>query len=213
MAGLLTAGPNQNTGPKLSADEVQTALYQAKQDWPILNDFNVDVVYNPKSNWTKEMGHSEFWHPKESRNPFGVGNTTIEIYNPNLDWQQVVNLIKREMTHRLQEKDPMFRKLRQQFKQNLSPRQLRIMKNWMYPHDVQRSKRKGDKPRSFDKWLDIAGLEELIGGRLMPIDKRTKDDWKGAFKDLGIKDDVIYKMRNYLEGPYKQYLPGKHRYE
>lgn len=165
--------------------EVADAVAQIFEQYPRLAGHNWVVQRVPRKKGN--FGYLEFYHPKESRNPY-PGRPYIEIYDQNLKGDELKNAIFGDMLHYLPSVDKTFAAMRDQFRQTRTPQQKKIDKE-----AYKTSQKLYGEDRSYKKWFDVSRLDAYIRGKLAPD---INDEWRNMYTPK--QEELLQQFHDHL---------------
>ena len=122
------------------------------------------------------------------------GQDTIEIRDRGASGEVPVgSLVAGEALHLLPSRDKKFAQLRGQLASSLSPREVSILNRF---HQMSVESR--GETRSFQKWLDVSGLDEVIRAAVLPELGGDTTEKSGFFSPESLK--VIQQIKKHLSG-------------
>jgi hypothetical protein len=139
---------------------------------------------------SKHGGGLEFYHPDEPTNPV-PGKPTVEVFDKDLQGEDLERAIFGDMLHYLPDSDPKFAQMREEFRETITPEQTRTDLMAYDRSRVQRGER-----REFAKWFDRTRLDAYIRGYLAP-DKN--DEWRRSGTYTPEQAQLLGRMNQYLE--------------
>ncbi len=167
VSGLGRAKPKPNPhreGPLDSVlqDVIKKYPVMAKAPWKI----------GPGEKKGPKDGPIEFFHPEEGRSPH-PGKAYLEVRDPNIKGDALKRMVFGDMLHMLPDIDPTFARVREAFKQTMTPEQKRTDIE-AYQYYVTE---KGET-RPFEDWFEYTRLDAHLRGYLAPDER---NEWKDAF--------------------------------
>jgi hypothetical protein len=132
---------------------VSQAAQAVKKEYPMFED--VPVFDSTSKGMTDDRQMEAYLTSEDS--PYGAPG--IEVFNPNLQGEELKSAVLGEMLHYAPEKSEKYRLARQDLLKSMTPEQEGYFKAW-HEKDVQ----SGDK-RDFNTWMEVSGLDSFIRGK------------------------------------------------
>jgi hypothetical protein len=146
--------------PSFSAPSAApNVLQQAQQQWPILNQYNLQYKSTPRT----DRGFLEFWPPNETGTPaaprpkeFAPGQMGVEIYKANT---RPIDVLGDVVSHYMRQNDPRVKGYYEQFAKSITPEQEQRLRE-QYQHAQQRE----GEQRPYAQWREMSGLPAYFRG-------------------------------------------------
>lgn len=143
----------------LPSPRQETLLGQARQEYPVLNNYDIGFKYSPN----RGSGFLEFWPPGEGGSrelprpqEFPIGGVGVEVYNPKT---RPIDVLGDVVSHHLTSVDPTVKSIYEQFTSSLEPWQRnRLREQYEYA-----KKNHGEK-RQYGDWERASGLPGYFRG-------------------------------------------------
>jgi hypothetical protein len=132
---------------------VSQAAQAVKKEYPMFED--VPVFDSTSKGMTDDRQMEAYLTSEDS--PYGAPG--IEVFNPNLQGEELKSAVLGEMLHYAPEKSEKYRLARQDLLKSMTPEQEGYFKAW-HEKDAQ----SGDK-RDFNTWMEVSGLDSFIRGK------------------------------------------------
>jgi hypothetical protein len=168
---------------------LETARLEAIRQYPKLEGLGFQAGFDPD-----RSGKVEFYPPGEGGSPQDPRPEQAPMDTPYISVRQPKyinpNVYFGEALHYLPKVDPYFSRLREAFRESLTPEQLeqsRKRYNW-YAQNHGES-------RPYDKWFEISDLDAFIRGYLAPDER---NEWAGSYTPK--QEMLMNSMKSYLKG-------------
>ena len=183
-----TPPPPPSPNPSASPDIIS----EAKKQWPVLNNPNLEYLYTPKSG--ANVPYLETFPPGETGGPdeprpkqFPMDKYGIQVYKSDT---QPVNVLGDAVVHMMRFTDPTVKSYYDQFEKSLTPKQEAILHR-QYQWHVDNN---GEK-RPYGQWYSQSGLTQLFGGYVFGGTKK----WPQSFytpDQLKMFDKLMQYLQN-----------------
>ncbi len=154
-------GGAQMQGQSFAQPQQQDVFSQAKQQYPILNKYDLQYKMSPN----RGKGYLEFWPPGEGGAPdlprpkeFNINKPGIEVYDPKTRPEDILG---DAVSHHLVNVDPQLKADYANFEKSLTPQQqskLQEQYQWAQKNEGER--------RPYQDWYKASGLPGFFRGYL-----------------------------------------------
>lgn len=151
------------------SDDIVTRV---KRRYRALEPYDLQVI-DSRSRGISNGRRVEFYPPDERDNPI-PGKPTVELFDPSFQGEAAEDIIAADALHYLAKKDQPLIKLRNEFKNSITPEQMEV--------DVRayrRAQSDGDR-RTFNEWYETHRLDQYLGVGFLPKGSRNRQEWEGA---------------------------------
>lgn len=195
-AAALAAEKTGNIGVEQPAKPA-TLMDQTKQEFPILNKYDIQYKFVPGGRSGSEDSMLESWPPGETgaedfKRPgeFPVGKFGVEVFDPKT---RPLDVLADVVSHHLINVDPKIKQFYSDFVSSITPHQEEILKD-----QYQYAKEREGEKRSFDQWKKMSGLPAFFRG--YPFQQ-----WPAEFNQHSYTSTQRAKLDEMMA-----YLRGKH---